>query len=73
MTIQEYRDNPVILSFGTAAGPEVQDVKEVKIPVEGAEILALVYIPPGAPAGPLPCYINYHGGGVSAETSVLDP
>lgn len=69
MTIEEYRRNPVILSFGVAQGPEVGLIEEIRIPVLDASIKARVYHPPSTDrpgsSEPLPCYINFHGGGVS--------
>lgn len=67
MTIEEYRANPVILSFGGAPGPEVGKIDSVDIPVEdGAKITLKIYYPreyDSQTSGPLPCYFNIHGGG----------
>lgn len=67
MTIEEYRANPVILSFGGAPGPEVGKVEDLYVPVEdGSQIPVKVYYPKSYNAEnpkPLPCYFNVHGGG----------
>jgi hypothetical protein len=67
MTIEEYRDSPVLLSFGCEGGPDVEKTEEVHIPVEdGSEITLRIYYPPGyerGNSGLLPCYFNVHGGG----------
>lgn len=67
MTIEEYRANPVILSFGGAPGPEVGEIKSIEIPVEdGTKITLNIYYPQTYKANqsePLPCYFNVHGGG----------
>lgn len=67
MTIEEYRANPVILSFGGAPGPDVGQIKSIEIPVEdGTKITLNIYYPQNYDADqsqPLPCYFNVHGGG----------
>lgn len=67
MTIEEYRANPVILSFGGAPGPEVGKIDSIQIPVEdGTKITLKIYYPKDYDANksePLPCYMNIHGGG----------
>lgn len=68
MPIEEYRSTkPVILTFGTRPGPEVGETKDIQIPVTGASIPARIYYPKRShsdDATQLPCYVNYHGGGV---------
>lgn len=76
MTLEEYRANPVILSFGTIPGPDVGIIEEISIPVDDgtASIPADVYYPTGfskAQMERLPCYVNYHGGGELGEGVVI--
>lgn len=69
MTIEEYRQNPVIIGFGVDAGPPIGPIVDIDIPVTGATIKARMYHPPDAPQdAQLPCYVNFHGGGVSLST-----
>lgn len=65
MAIEEYRAKPVILSFGSPAGPEVGRIVDLSVPVEdGSSIPIRVYYPKSYENGQiLPAYINYHGGG----------
>lgn len=67
MSIEEYRADPVILSFGGAPGPEVGTIKDFQAPMQdGTEITLRTYYPKGvdpASAQGLPCYFNVHGGG----------
>lgn len=66
MTIEEYRANPVIVSFGGEPGPEVGEIREIEIPVRGGEkITCRLYYPEDydKDGRALPAYVNYHGGG----------
>ena len=49
-------------------GPEPAAVEHVEVPVEGGTIRVRLYRPAGAPAGPLPLYAFFHGGGWCAGT-----
>lgn len=72
MTIEEYRAKPVILGFGSAPGPSVGDIQDISIPVSGASIPARVYYPPDFQQGQTrPCYVNFHGGGVSVLPFII--
>ena len=67
MTLEQYRETPVLLSFGTCSGPQVGTIEEVQCPVQdGSNIILRIYYPECYTKGQskkLPCYMNIHGGG----------
>ncbi len=68
MTIADIRATDPVAAIipGRTTGPDVANVRDMTVPVDGGEIFVRVYepdTPAAGDGGPRPCYINLHGGG----------